>query len=321
MKKFTKVSLIVCGILAALGIIFCIIGFSMGFGFRQFWNLAENGAFSWGNWTEWEAFSTHKETLTDNMDNWSVVSDSWETGSVKNLDVEFDFGTIELVSSTSGEFEVNVDYRNEWRNYTRSINWELENDGTLKIRDDGSNKIMRLFRYGNQDAILTIGIPKDQYFEKVKLEIGAALVSVETGISCDKADISVGAGELECAEDASGGTILMAQEVKLEAGAGHMFWVGIETDILKAECGVGQMELSRVTAGDTKIDCGIGYVSMGMTGQETDYDYDIECGIGQVTVGSRSYTGLGHSKQINNDGAKKMKVDCGIGEIEVYFQD
>ena len=50
MKKFTKVSLIVVAVIAAVGIIFCGIAAAMGAGLGTVYHMAKSGEFDFGNW-------------------------------------------------------------------------------------------------------------------------------------------------------------------------------------------------------------------------------------------------------------------------------
>ncbi len=330
MKRFTRVCLIICGVLAGLGLMFSIIGICMGFGVRQIITMARDGAFNihWGdndmNFSFWDNMGDGHWNIGGNQEppaskdsDWSSEVKTFSAADVKNLDVEFDFGTLLIESSASGNVETEVNYRSVWGNYNRKVDCTLDGD-TLKIRDTVHKKILRLFSHGTEDAILTIRIPEGKVFEKVKLDVGAAYACVRTELDSEKIDITIGAGKME--NDTGNAALLKANDMKLDIGAGQMALDGIETRKLDVECGAGQMDLSDVTAQDIDAECGIGQIAMSMNGSEKDYDYEIDCGIGQVVVGSSKYGGLGSSKSIRNGGSRRMNIECGIGEIEISFE-
>lgn len=322
MKKFTKISLIVCAALAGLGVIFCLVGGILGFRTSELGQMARNGVFSlnpfvyeWDHQEEsWEKEESGKES---GQGDWTQNTVSWPSETVKELDVEFDFGTLVLQPAETDEFEVTAKYRNIWGDYSRRIDCKMDGD-TLKIRDTAGKKIRKLFSCTAEDARLVIRIPEDTFFEKISMKIGAAQVQLDTMLAAADIHMELGAGS------AAGNRrelMLKADKVQLEIGAGSMELEGIQADELDVECGTGELSLSGVTARDVDVECGIGQITMGATGQQEDYDYEIQCGIGQVVLGNDSYSGLGQTRKISNQSSRFMSIDCGIGEIDITFSE
>lgn len=298
MKRFTKVCLIVCGVLAGLGLLFGIIGLSMGFGVRQFLAMANAGAFniSWSDdgvkFFSREDADREQDASAGTDSDWSSDTKTFAAASVQKLDMELDFGTLYMELSQGGDIEVEMNYRSVWGNYSRKIDCMLEED-TLKIQDSVQKSVLKLFTCESKDATLVVRIPEGKVFEEVELDIGAADVVVKTGLNSKKTDFTI--------------------------GAGHMTLSGVETGELDLECGAGQMELRDVTARDISAECGLGQITMDVNGAEEEYNYEIECGIGRVAVGDSEYSGLGNSKKINNGANQSMSIDCGVGEVVVSF--
>lgn len=257
-----------------------------------------------------------RETLEAAAADWTKKEESWDTALVQNLDLEFYFGTLKIEPSETDQIEMSVNYRSIWKTYNRAIKWKIDGD-TLKIRDSVDKKILRLFTHGAADAELIIRIPKDHAFDKLKMDIGAAKVSIGTLLYATDLDLCIGAGELKTAGNES--IILKAGKLNLELGAGAVELAGIEADKLNVDGGTGSMKLREVAVGKADIDCGVGNVFMELKGNQEDYDYDVDCGIGQVVLGSDSYNGLGSSKKINNGAGRKIDIDCGLGRVEVTF--
>lgn len=298
MKRFTKVCLIVCGVLAGLGILFGVIGLSMGFGVRQFLTMAEAGAFniSWGDdgveFFGSEDADREQDASAGTDSDWSSGVKKFSAESVRKLDMELDFGTLYIEPSQGDDIEVEMNYRSVWGNYSRRIDCILEED-TLKIQDSVQKSVLKLFTCESKDATLVVRIPEGKVFEEVELDIGAADVVVKTEFRSGETDITI--------------------------GAGHMTLSGVETGELDLECGAGQMELRDVTARNISTECGLGQITMDVNGAEEEYNYEIECGIGRVAVGDSEYSGLGNSKKINNGADQNMSIDCGVGEVVVSF--
>ena len=64
----------------------------------------------------------------------------------------------------------------------------------------------------------------------------------------------------------------------------------------------------------------MGELKLTLVGTQTDFNYDLSCGMGELKVGDDSYNGLAQEKQINNNAAKNMELECAMGSIVVEFE-
>lgn len=345
MKRFTKVCLIICSVMVVVGIVLCAIGLGLGFGAQQFRVLAKEGAFHIGPGSHWIGFGWFEdawddawddleddlddigeeignmgsqETLASTEADWTQREESWDASLVQNLDLEFYFGTLNIEPSDTDQIEMSVNYRSIWKSYNRAIKWKMDGD-TLKIRDSVDKKILRLFTHGAADAELTIRIPKNHGFNELKMDVGAAKVTIGTLLDAAKLKLCIGAGELKTSGNER--IILSAGKLDLELGAGAMELTGIKADQLDLDGGTGTMKLMEVVAENADIDCGVGNVSVELNGYQKDYDYEVDCGIGQVVIGSNSYNGLGRKQEINNGAGRRIDIDCGLGRVEITFNE
>lgn len=359
MKNFTKVSLILCAVLAGIGIILGTIGASAGFGVGNILRMVERGMFSfdldwtdsglkwrydgWSDmedmidlelvdrmeadvaWTdpvdgqeEWkEGGDTFSEWLKQQEGDWSRQLDTCPEGEVRNLDIDFAYGTLVIEPSDSGQIEVEVAYRPVWKGLNRSITPELKGD-TLTIKDSlaGERKWMRWLQ--GQTAFLTLRIPAGITFQEVKLDVGAANVEWNSEMVCEKLNLVIGAGRMITGSEEP--VLIQAQRMNVEVGAGYLGITNLKAEELNAKCGVGQMALFGVAADKTILDCGVGQITISMTGRETDYNYEVDTGIGGVSVGGTFYGGLGTHQKVDRGGRNSIIVDCGVGEVDVSFE-
>ena len=320
MKKFTKISLILCAILAGAGLLSCIVGIGLGFGFGQIGEMVENGVFSFA-WSDmgfqWRGGHEAEDGADDPAGGWTQLQENWEGAEVQNLDIEFRWGTLMIEPSNTSQIEAEASYRQEGKDYERSLRLKLEGD-TLKVEDEFSRKNPWLLRPQGEDARLTLRIPAEMTFEDVKLDVDAATVELFTALDCQELEMKIGAGVFS---DSGEATAVRAEEMKLEVGAGTMSVSRVWARKLEAVCGVGQMELGEVTASDTTVDCGVGEIFMAMTGRQEDYDYEVGTGVGSVSVGESQYDGLGTRKKVDNGGTNFIKIDCGVGSIDISFAE
>ena len=53
---------------------------------------------------------------------------------------------------------------------------------------------------------------------------------------------------------------------------------------------------------------------------QSDFNYDVECGIGSVKIGNEEYGGVAFNKTIHNGQNREIEISCGIGEIQLSFE-
>lgn len=125
---------------------------------------------------------------------------------------------------------------------------------------------------------------------------GTITIRIPKDMIFDEVDLECGAGEVEI-------TGLIAKSVDIEVGAGEVRIAGLDAKELNAETGAGEL-----------------YVEL--VGSETDYNYDAECDIGEIKIGTTSISGVGGSKEASNPGANRfMDLECGMGQIQIEFQN
>ncbi|HHV12728.1 MAG TPA: DUF4097 domain-containing protein [Clostridiales bacterium] len=92
----------------------------------------------------------------------------------------------------------------------------------------------------------------------------------------------------------------VAEDVRLETGAGNVEIEGLRTDRLVLSAGAGNIDGSNITAGKVKVDGGVGNIEF----ENVSFsDSDFDCGVGNLSVEG---TILG-----------KNKFDCGIGDVKL----
>lgn len=130
---------------------------------------------------------------------------------------------------------------------------------------------------------------------KFRNNAGTIIIYIPAGCRFESAEADVGAGSLEidalCAED------------------------------LEFSVGAGSIEADRIEAGNVTLSCGMGRIELTAAGKEQDYNYELEVGMGSVTVGAGEFGGMTVEKTIDNSAVKKMDIECGMGSVEIGFED
>lgn len=326
MKHFTKIAFVIVLVLVILGSVLCAVGVGIGFSISEFRESVKIGEFSfgpirhipfiryWNDDFDWEEGDVVEGdgfgwTSTENEE----FSFPWE--SLDGIKLDVDNSSVVITQNTTEDKEnirIDVEYRKE--NHKRKVDAYLSG-GTLEIEDSGA------WRIQNNDSVrITMRLPaqliEQSWLEEIKLEQGRGKIVVETPLTAKEISINVGAGECDVRE-----RVTAEKKISLEVEAGMLSVGEIEADKVDISGGVGEFTAALIQAETIEIEGGVGSVQVKAAGKETDYDYDIDCGVGGVTIGNRSYSGLSAGEKIENQGSKEIKIDCGVGNVEVSFEE
>lgn len=268
MKKFTKIMLIIAGVLASIGVICMVMAFAMGLTTSHFVKLIQDGRFSWDEGDfhislgEEGAYEFDGEVSSSQIQDKEVITCKIEEA-CDSMDIDLGAGMLAIEYADVEEIE--VIFTEESKPIVKVKN------GTLVVKGDAGVGI-----HDNEieNLMIVIKIPRDMQFDEVDMELGASKAIME-GLNADKLDIEVGAG---------------------------------------------QAIINRLIVNEMQVNVGIGQVDVAMYGTESDYNYHIECGVGTIKIGENSYSGLASAHELYDaDIEKQIKVECGIGEINIRF--
>ena len=112
------------------------------------------------------------------------------------------------------------------------------------------------------------------------------------------------------------------KSVKLELGASKAKIVDLKAETVEIELGIGEAVFLNLDAQSIHAESGVGKMELQLVGKEEDYNYQVECGIGSIVIGEKSYSGVGDSQLIVNEGSQRVvNLESGIGKIEVNFTE
>ncbi len=178
-----------------------------------------------------------------------------------------------------------------------------EKNGVLRIREN------KIFSFGNyRHASLVLTVPEGTVFENVRMETGAGRLSVEA-LRAEELSLELGAGDAEFSY------LEASREADIEGGAGK---ITVEDGKLRdpdLQMGVGKFTMTAALLGSGKLELGVGETNLKLLGSKDDYRLDIDKGIGSVTVDGKQ---ISDGDRIG-DGDHKMKIECGVGRVEVVF--
>ena len=223
----------------------------------------------------------------DADDEWNDdISTSGESyAGIRVMNVKVSAGQIEFRTSEELDNEIRVETYDVDKKL--KLNWHADGH---ELVITGKGKLIHS-KHANE---IYVYIPKDYSFDEFSMDIGAGLIYMEN-VTARDFSLDVGAGEAEI-----------------------MNFTADETDFA---VGMGTITATGMVKHEADFECGAGEINYTAYGKETDYNYEVECGIGEVNCGESSYSGLAHSREINNHSSKSMYISCGIGSITINFED
>lgn len=233
MKRFTKVMLILAGVLGLIGVICMVVAFAMGLTTTHLWDMVENGQFSFDA-------SDLEISIGGNMTTEQTIHETCE-----NMEIDFDAGLLEIYYDDVEEIQVkckNIPY----------LETKVKN-GTLEI---GKKSGINIQWQNTEERRLTIILPKGMQFERVELEVGAGQAEVSSLIT-QKLEVEVGAGQVNV--ELKGNQNDYNYNIECGVGnvvVGEMSYAGLgaeqsvknegATKEIHVECGVGQVRINFV---------------------------------------------------------------------------
>lgn len=232
----------------------------------------------------------------------TVVAD----GNVKKLEIEMGGCMFELMDSQDASYYVEYTGKGKTQAYVEN------NELHVKVLNGNEWNIIN-WGAGEKDNCLTLYVPIDAVFDEVDVNMGAGQMKLD-GLKAKEMEVEIGAGQL-----LSKG--LQAEQLSVSVGAGEAV---LEEALLKnvqTEVGAGNCEIEGTITGDIEADCAMGNITFELKGTEMDFNYEIECVTGNIEIGGNEYSGLCQEQSIDNGAAKKIEVECAIGNVEVIFQE
>lgn len=112
------------------------------------------------------------------------------------------------------------------------------------------------------------------------------------------------------------GSSLSAEEVDIDGGVGNITLTDIDFRDTVFDSGIGNMKLKGMLTGDNKFDCGIGDVDLELKGRREDYRLDIDSGIGTIRLDGDKVSD-NYKNRYKAD--HFIEIDGGIGNVRIDF--
>lgn len=217
-----------------------------------------------------------------------------DAAGITKLDIELGSCELQILPSEDQYFYAHMDGTGTCQVYSDAETLCVKASSAISgsAGPSGDTNGIHLNLNGSTGAV-TLYVPKDYFFEQVK--------------------ITVGAGEI------NGSSAFRAAELKIELAAGEINLSNVEAGNLDAEVGAGVLAFAGNILQSVNAECGMGELSLQLTGTKTDYNYDVEVAAGEVTIDNESFGGIAGERKINNNASKNVAVECAMGNIDISF--
>ena len=314
MKKFMKGSGLTLAIVLVLGMILVTAG-GCGGGFEDVTQRIADGEFNFDsedleNWIwneDWEVYDAASMTVFNNDKPIIKDEESYEetiaAAGIQNLEMDLGGCEVTIEISPDADYHVEAEKISAFQTYAE--------DDTLYVRG------MQTGTWNgnlNSNMSVTVQLPADTAYEKVRLSLGAGDFEIES-LLADNVVIEIGAGRLQI-------NSLQTEILTVELGAGQAVIKEAKVSASAVlETGAGEMVFEGSIPGDLQAECAMGNMDIKITGStESDHNYNLECAAGNLTAGSQSISaGLGE-KTIDNGVTSDYDLECAMGNLTLTFE-
>lgn len=300
MKKFSRFLLILAVLFLIIGIGFTVAGLSMGATWEKIQAVQEEGRLEGIErlWVQADRLHTDREWDEELEE----LIESSVTQGIRHITGGGDEDAYEVSADEIDSIIIDVSCNSlilEESGKGDSVVVTVENNSSNKVtvaKNNASLVIQDKRKFHHSDREIRISYPENLTLDSLELNMDAGEAEILGSLQADTVQVNIGAGELD--------------------GSGR-----ITCESSKWEVGAGSIYLETVDSMDTQLKCGIGELDITLAGRESDYNYELKCGIGDLEVGRNSYGGLGGSRNIDNNADRTVKADCGIGELNIEFEE
>lgn len=314
MKKFTKITLIIAAVLAALGILFCGIAAAMGAGWSTMRTRVNGGEFDIGNLhvrTDGIYFGgdelcdigtaiSDAVQQVDRPGGTESTAASFHLSDIKQMDLEIDVAD-EVVFETSKETDaITITMENGFEKY-----FSTEQDGKeLKVVYDTRHQ-----NFQNGPTI-TILLPEQSDHLTLNLELDVGDVSLkDDALQLFKLNLSVGVGEVRL-ED-----LIMTGNAIMQVGTGDICISGGYYGDLSLSSGIGNIDFDSDVMEKLNAETGTGDIDVILPKTQDEYRYEVTTGLGDINVNDKIKASFAGDFQTGQESAPAIELQSGTGDI------
>lgn len=203
------------------------------------------------------------------------------------------------------ELNVNVNFSKLVIKSGEKFRVESNNKSVVVNNSNGILKVVDGKRLKNNN--ITIYIPNNFIFDKVKIDTGVSSVNIDK-LSGYDVDLNLGVGNLVIE------SLTAIDKCDIDTGAGRAVINDADINNLDLDIGAGQFIYNGIMRNKATVDAGVGEVNINLKNKDSYVIY-VEKGIGNITIDGVS---VGDGSTYGN-GNNRVDISGGIGSIKVNF--
>lgn len=305
MKKFTKVSLIIAGILLVLGVVFGVIALALGVRWSTINMEMIDIGFGPDGWHFDIGDMDHEGTYHTLAAGKESCTDVCELSAITGIDVDTDMADIIFEKSDAAD-SVAVTMEG---GYLKHYSYTVDNSTLFIKYDCGKNS----YRKG---PTFKITIPSGTEFDL--LHVNSSLGTIEFHdftVGADNFEVNTNLGDIifdhmTVTSDLDANTDL--GDVEIESGSFRA--VELTTNM-------GKVEAEATIEGDVRGYSSMGDVKVSIKGDKADFNYDLSTSMGDVSVNGKKEKGdFGMSEvSVSNGGKYNVELETDMGDAALNF--
>ena len=266
MKRGWKIFWIVCGALASLGVVLCIVSLVLGVTMDQIRIRAGEGV-------GFHGLLKFEAGLEDDMEK------TYE--GITRIDADVYAGTVKILPGEGTDVSV------ETKEISRRLNLEIRQEGE-ELKIDTDEHVWGINDDG--EGLILIYIPRERMLDQATVELKAGTLYIED-LQAQELSVDTGAAEAVLEN-------VRAKEADIACGVGSVTGSGCFSEAAEIEVGVGSLEFTLTGAEEDynyALNVGVGEVEIGGsrysgvgTGKEIDNkaarSISVDCGTGSAKI-------------------------------------
>lgn len=314
MKKFTKISLIIAGIMTVVGFGFVIAGSVIAGGMGALAAELRSGDLNFGNWHFENGVSYVNENVYNMADMLENAMDTLPTGSehvtdkfsetITGLEIDTDLANITVKSSDVDEITVSLE-----DGYLNYYDVKIDGDMLHISYDVGAHT----FKKGPK---ITVEVPEGVVLEHIyaNTDLGEVRILnlrqplVDLTINANLGNVKVE----DCKVNGSG--VITAALGNIEVDDSYFERLELSAD-------TGNIEFSGSIEEDLGAQADMGNIDVELDGDVEDYNIELASDMGNVTFGGQKREGGmgGEFTSYHTEATAYIFLNCDMGDVELSF--
>lgn len=211
--------------------------------------------------------------------------------------IDIDLATASLTIEKGNTFEIKA------FNVDKNFKVKYENNN-LEI-----NEKTKWFFNTKPNTKITLYIPENYVLDELKIDSGINQINIKD-MQAIHFKLNQGIGDINITN-----SHFLNSDIK--GGIGEIDVISSTLNNLDLDSGIGDLDIEANIEGDNKIKCGVGKIKLLILNRDENYQIHVDKGLGNISINNEKQ----NDNSIYGLGRNKIKINGGIGEVEILFKN